>query len=80
MNTALLGLRIVFLYKSPIQDSSFKVRSQHIPNMPRKSLATDTSTGEGERKNQSIFWLCQSELKQSFVFLKKYKESMDHFD
>lgn len=44
MNTALLGLRIFFLYKSPIHDSSFKVRSQHISNMPRSSLATDTST------------------------------------
>jgi len=82
MNTALLGLRIFFLYKTPIHDSSLKVKSQHIPNMPRSSLAIDTSRellAIIRRKKKSINFLVMSgwiKIKQSI--LKKYKGSMDH--
>jgi hypothetical protein len=82
MNTALLGLRIFFLYKTPIHDSSFTVRSQHIPNMPRSSLATDTSRellAIIRRKKKSINFLVMLEwIKIKLRILKKYKESMDH--
>jgi hypothetical protein len=84
MNNALLGFRIFFLYKSPIHDSSFKGRSQHIPNMPRSSLATDTSTellAIIRRKEKSINFLVISEwIKTKLSILKKYKGSMDHVD
>jgi hypothetical protein len=77
MNNALLGLRVFFLHKSPIHDSSFKVRSQHIPNMPRSSLATDTSTellAIIRRKEKSINFLVMSEcIKTKLSILKKYK-------
>jgi len=80
MNTALVSQN----YKSPIHDSSFKVQSQHIPNMPRSSIATDTSTellAIIRGKEKSINCLVMSKwIETNLSILKKYKGSMDHDD